>query len=254
MKFECSRPLRDRGEIETLMKDRYQAVFLGIGLWEPVRLTDERDSGEDVYPSIRFLEAFRQGKAKDLGRHCKGKVVAVVGGGSVAIDCARVAKKLGAADVYLVYRRAFEQMPAEADERAEALAEGIHFLLLNQPQGYVRDGKGNLTGLQLVRTRLGAEDASGRRKPVEIPGSDWVLEAQTVVEAIGNQAPAESPDWYPRVKVSGMNLVVADAETGRTSFAGVFAGGDIVRGPATVVEAIADGKAAAKAITEYLTK
>lgn len=251
VEFRCSTPLQGHAEIEALLKKEFQAVFIGTGLWDPMRLSDDSGQGEGVYSSIRFLEAFRTGKAGDVADSCKGKTVAVIGGGSVAIDCARVARKLGARDVYLVYRRSFEQMPAEEDERREALGEGIHFLLLNQPAGYVRDAGKRLSGLRLVRTQLGGEDASGRRKPVEIPGSEWVLAAQTAVEAIGNQAPAGSPELYPGVKVTGARLIVADAGTGRTSLADVFAGGDIVRGPATVVEAVADGKAAARAIMAH---
>lgn len=251
VEFRCSTPLRGRGEVEALLKKEYQAVFIGTGLWEPMRLFDDSGRGEGVFSSIRFLEAFRSGNTGEPANACSGKAVAIVGGGSVAIDCARVARKLGARDVYLVYRRSYEQMPAEEDERREALAEGIHFLLLNQPVGIVRDAGKRLSGLRLVRTQLGGEGASGRRKPVEIPGTEWILDVQTVVEAIGNQAPAGSPDLYPGVTVTGTRLIVADAGTGRTSLPGVFAGGDIVRGPATVVEAVADGKAAARAVIAH---
>ncbi|MGD9053123.1 MAG: FAD-dependent oxidoreductase, partial [Desulfobacterales bacterium] len=135
-----------------------------------------------------------------------------------------------------------------------ALEAGVHFLLLNQPVDYITDEKNRLKGLKLVRTRLGEPDDSGRRRPVEIPGSEWRMDADMVIEAIGNKAPDESPEWYPHVDVDGKNLIKIDAETGQTSVPGIFAGGDIVRGPALVVQAVQDGKVAARAIKEYLDK
>jgi NADPH-dependent glutamate synthase beta subunit-like oxidoreductase len=108
--------------------------------------------------------------------------------------------------------------------------------------------------LQLVRTRLGEPDESGRRRPVEISGSEWIMDADVVIEAIGNKAPNDSPDWYPKVDVDGRKLIKIDSETGQTSVPAIFAGGDIVRGPALVVEAVQDGKVAARAIKKYLGK
>jgi NADPH-dependent glutamate synthase beta subunit-like oxidoreductase len=145
-------------------------------------------------------------------------------------------------------------MPAEPDERIEAQEAGVHFMLLNQPIDYVTDKKNRLKGMKLVRTRLGEPDESGRRRPEAIEGSDWIMDADIVIEAIGNKAPDESPDWYPRVEVDGKKLIKADTETGKTSVDGIFAGGDIVRGPALVVQAVQDGKVAARAIKEYLGK
>ena len=184
----------------------------------------------------------------------KGKTVAVIGGGSVAMDCIESAARLEAKDVYLIYRRSFTQMPAEPDERIEAQEAGIHFMLLNQPVDYITDLQNRITGVKLVRTRLGQPDESGRRKPENIEGSEWVLDADLVVEAIGNIAPADSPDWYPHVEVDNRNLIKVDPDTGQTSVDGIFAGGDIVSGPALVVTAVQDGKVAARAIKEYLEK
>jgi len=176
--------------------------------------------------------------------------VAVIGGGSVAMDCVESAVKLGARDAYLLYRRSFAQMPAEEDERLAALRLGVHFLLLNQPVQYAADGQGRLTGVKLVRNRLGEPDASGRRAPLEIKGSEWTLEAQAAVEAIGNRP--DTVDWSGAVKVDRHGLIVADPMTGKTSAKAIFAGGDIARGPALVVEAVRDGKLAARAIREAL--
>ena len=170
------------------------------------------------------------------------------------MDCVRSAARLGARDVYLVYRRSYLQMPAEEDERLEALEEGIHFLLLNQPLEYLSDKAKRLEGVKLVRTRLGRADASGRRKPLAIEGSEWVLQADLVIEAIGNRAAEDSPDWYPSLEVNEKKLIVTADETGNTGVPGVFAGGDIVRGPGLVVEAVQDGKLAARAIMATLSK
>jgi NADPH-dependent glutamate synthase beta subunit-like oxidoreductase len=145
-------------------------------------------------------------------------------------------------------------MPAEADERIEAMEAGVHFLLLNQPLDYVTDDQNRLTGLKLVRTSLGEPDASGRRRPEMIEGSEWIMDADVVIEAIGNIAAEDSPEWYPHVDLDDKKLIQVDPETGKTSVKGIFAGGDIVRGPALVVQAVADGKLAAKAIKSFLGK
>jgi NADPH-dependent glutamate synthase beta subunit-like oxidoreductase len=119
---------------------------------------------------------------------------------------------------------------------------------------YITDNKNRLKGLKLVRTQLGKPDESGRRSPVEIEGSEWNMDADIVIEAIGNKAPDESPEWYTNVKVDSKKLIKADPQTGQTSVPGLFAGGDIVRGPALVVLAVQDGKVAARAIKDYLNK
>jgi NADPH-dependent glutamate synthase beta subunit-like oxidoreductase len=168
------------------------------------------------------------------------------------MDCIESAVRLAAKDVYLIYRRSYSQMPAEPDERIEALEDGVHFLLLNQPLDYLTDDQNRLTGVKLVRTRLGDPDESGRRRPVAIEGSEWIMAADVVIEAIGNIAPEDSPQWYPNVTTDDQNLIQADSATGKTSVDGIFAGGDIVRGPALVVQAVQDGKVAAAAIKEFL--
>jgi glutamate synthase (NADPH/NADH) small chain len=162
--------------------------------------------------------------------------------------------RLAAKDVYLIYRRSYAQMPAEADERIEALEAGVHFLLLNQPLDYLTDDQNRLVGLKLVRTRLGEPDESGRRRPEKIPGSEWLMDTDVVIEAIGNIAAEDSAQWYPHVDTDGRRLIQVEPQTGRTSVDGIFAGGDIVRGPALVVQAVQDGKVAAAAIKKYLRK
>ena len=206
---------------------------------------------EGVYTSVEFLAELREGHVAELAGLVEGKSVAVIGGGSVAMDCIQSALKLGARDAFLVYRRSFSQMPAEEDERLAALRLGAHFLPFNQPVKYVTDGQGRLSGITLIRTRLGQEDSSGRRAPTEINGSEWTLEASVAIEAIGNRM--DGADWSGAVKTDRRGLILADSRTGRTSARAIFAGGDVVRGPGLVVEAVQDGKLAARAIREALS-
>jgi NADPH-dependent glutamate synthase beta subunit-like oxidoreductase len=254
IKFQCNSPVEGQSAAEQLLKDGFDAVFLAPGLWDAATIKSGATDIQGLYSSVEYLAALRDGRFDKMEKTIKGKTVAVIGGGSVAMDCIESAVRLGAKDVYLIYRRSYSQMPAEPDERIEALEAGVHFLLLNQPLDYVTDDQNRLKGLKLVRTELGKPDDSGRRSPVEIAGSEWNMEADIVIEAIGNKAPDESPEWYPNVKVDGKKLIQVDPETGQTSVPGIFAGGDIVRGPALVVQAVQDGKVAARAIKAYLEK
>jgi NADPH-dependent glutamate synthase beta subunit-like oxidoreductase len=254
VQFQCNSPIEGPAGAENLLKEGYRAVFVAPGLWDAATIKPEGKAIDGLFSSVDYLCALRDGRFDELVQKIEGKTVAVIGGGSVAMDCIESAVRIGAKDVYLVYRRSYLQMPAEADELIEAQEAGVHFLLLNQPVDYLADDKNRLTGLKLVRTRLGNPDESGRRRPEEVEGSEWILEADAVVEAIGNKAPPNSAAWYPNVEVDAKNLIKADPETCKTSVAGIFAGGDIVRGPALVVQAVADGKAAARAIKEYIQK
>jgi glutamate synthase (NADPH/NADH) small chain len=251
VEFKCDTPIDGNNGVDSLLKNGYKAVFLAPGLWDAARLKEKADI-EGLYSSVAFLEGLRDGQLDQLAAKVENKTVAVIGGGSVAMDCVGAAVRLGAKDVYLVYRRSYTQMPAEEDERIESLDAGVHFLLLNQPIDYVVANGGHIKGLKLVRTALGDVDASGRRSPVNIEGSEWTLPADMVIEAIGNKADESSPTWYPQVKLNDKKLIQVDPETGLTSMEGVFAGGDIVRGPDLVVNAVQDGKVAARAIKEYL--
>ena len=240
-----------------LLAEGFRAVFLSPGLWSAVRLRPAGKELEGLYSSVEYLQAVREERFRELVGEIEGKTVAVVGGGSVAMDCVESSVKLGARDVYLVYRRSYAQMPAEEEERQEALSLGVHFLLLNQPVEYL-NGNGRIRGLKLVRTRLGAPDGSGRRRPERIEGSEWELAAEVVVEAIGNKVD-ESVDWArgadgsAGLQVTDQGLIVADPKTGATEIKGIYAGGDIVRGPALVVEAVQDGKLAARSIKQALS-
>jgi NADPH-dependent glutamate synthase beta subunit-like oxidoreductase len=249
VKFVCNKRVDGAQGAKKLLAEGYRSVFLAPGLWKAVALPEGKGIAE-VHDSVSFLSKLREGKVADFARQVEGKDVAVIGGGSVAIDCAESAKKLGARDVYLVYRRSFAEMPAEEDESVAALRGGIHFVLLNRPVGYSVDAKGSLSGLKLRRCRLGAKDASGRRAPEDIVGSDWILDVQVAVEAIGNLP--DGADWAGDVKTDRQGLIMTDAVTGSTSARSIYAGGDIVGGPGLVVEAVRDGKTAARAILETL--
>jgi glutamate synthase (NADPH) small chain len=251
--IQCDSPIDSRRSARSLLNEGFQAVFIATGLWTAARLTPDGGSAQGLYASVDYLKALSDGRFSQTADAVKRKTVAVIGGGSVAMDCAQSAAKLGAQDVYLVYRRSWAQMPAEADERQETLHAGVHYLILNQPVAVLTEN-GRVTGLKLERTRLGKPDDTGRRKPESIPGSSWTLPCDMVIEAIGNAAEDASPQWYPDVEVDDRNLIRADPLTRATSVPGIFAGGDIVRGPALVVNAVQDGKLAARAIRDYLSR
>jgi glutamate synthase (NADPH/NADH) small chain len=254
VEFRCDTPVQGPAGAENLLKQGYQAVFLAPGLWDAAGIKAGDSSIDGVYSSVDYLAALRDGRLAEMQRRVAGKTVAVIGGGSVAMDCIESAVKLEAKDVYLIYRRSYSQMPAEPDERVEAQEAGVHFLLLNQPVDYIANKHNRLSGIKLARTQLGKPDESGRRKPVKIKGSEWIMKADIVIEAIGNKAPNESPKWYPNVTVNRQKLIQVDPATGKTSVGGVFAGGDIIRGPALVVQAVQDGKVAARAIKDFLNQ
>ena len=252
--FKCSTPIQGKGAAEKLLKKGFAAVFLAPGLWEPIRLKEHAKPIPGLFTATEFLCALREGKQAQIGKSVRGKRVAVIGGGSVAIDCAESALKLGARDVYLVYRRSYSQMPAEENEKQGLLQAGVHFLLLNQPVDTLTGLRGRLRALKLVRTELGENDSSGRRRPVEVPGSQWELPVDVVIEAIGAKPVSGAEAWYPSVKQTKGGLIATDPKTGATSAKMIFAGGDIVRGPALIIEAVKDGKTAAQAIQRRLQK
>jgi NADPH-dependent glutamate synthase beta subunit-like oxidoreductase len=225
------------GSLDDLLR-KHDAVFLGLGLSESPRLADARPPG--VQDAIRFLNRCTRGES------CVPARVAVLGGGNTGIDAATQAVRLGARDVYLVYRRSFAEMPAWPAERDEAMRMDVHFLLLTQPLGYELDAKGHVRGVRVARTILGEPDASGRRSPVVVPGSESVLEIDLVLEALGQTISAETAALLQGIEMT-RGLIQVD-DDGRTSRTGVYAGGDITNGGSTVVQAVADGMRAADAI------
>jgi dihydroorotate dehydrogenase subfamily 1 len=249
VEFKCDSPIKGDNAAENLLKKGYDAVFIATGLWKPTRLNNKNISG--VFTSTDFLSSMKENKSEQLKNHISGKKVAVIGGGSVAVDCVETSFNLGAKDVYLIYRRSFLQMPAEEDEKLHILNAGAHLLLLNQPVDYI-EKNGKLHGVILRRTELGKEDNEGRRKPVEIPNSDWELKVDTIIEAIGSGAEDGSTKLYPSVSVDNENLIKVKPDSCETSVNGIFAGGDIVNGPSLIIKAVHDGKIAAAAINDYL--
>ena len=227
VKFVCGTRVDGARGAEKLLSQGYQAVFLAPGLWGAERIPGG-EATKGVYTSVEFLAALREGRIAEMAGQIEGRQVAVIGGGSVAMDCVQCALKLGAQDAFLVYRRSFSQMPAEEDERLAALRLGAHFLALNQPVKY------GWTRRECSQASHSPARAWARRippagaLPTEIHGSEWVLEAQIAIEAIGNRT--DSADWSGAVKVDRTGLILADSRTRRTSAKTIFAGGDIVGG------------------------
>ncbi len=246
---------------KTLMVDelleQFDAVFVGTGAGLPSFLRIEGEALNGVYSANEFLTRINLMKGYkfpeyDTPVYC-GKNVAVFGGGNVAMDAARCAKRLGAENVYIVYRRGKEELPARKEEVEHAEEEGIQFKLLENPTKFIGDENGWLKGVELLSMELGEPDASGRRKPVEIKGSEHVLDIDTAVIAIGQTPNPLIKKTTEGLETNAKGCIIAD-EKGATSKAYVYAGGDAVTGAATVILAMGAGKTAAAAIDEKLSK
>lgn len=244
--------------IDELMKEEgFDAVYIATGAGLPHFMHIEGEELNGVYAANEFLTRVNLMKAYTFPKAATpvyiGKKVAVVGGGNVAMDAARTAMRLGAEHVYIVYRRGEDELPARKEEVGHAKEEGIEFYLLNNPVRVVGNDKGWVTGLECVKMELGEADASGRRSPVAVKDSNHVLEVDEVVMAIGQGPNPLISQTTPDLAVNKRGNIVAD-ENGATSMPGVYAGGDIVTGAATVISAMGAGKKAAAAIDEYLMK
>ena len=252
--------------IDELLKDEgFEAVFIGSGAGLPMFMGIPGENANGVYSANEFLtrsNLMKAYKADPVTPIMKGGNVAVVGGGNVAMDAARTALRLGADKVYIVYRRSLEELPARREEVEHAMEEGIEFKLLNNPVeilGYnnpddKRDPKnGFITGMKCIRMELGEPDEKGRRRPVPVPGSEFVLDVNTVIIAIGTSPNPLIKSTTKGLEVNKKGGIVVEEGTGLTSREGVYAGGDAVTGAATVISAMGAGKAAAKAIDEYLS-
>jgi len=225
------------------LKDRYGAILIATGAHRSAMLRVEGEELEGVIHGLEFLKKVRLGEKMRLGER-----VAVVGGGNVAIDAARTALRLGAR-VTVLYRRSREEMPANPWEVEHAVREGVEFRFLVAPRR-IHGRNGRVATVECVSMRLGDRDETGRRRPVPIKGSEFSIEADTAIPAIG-----EVPDTSflsEEIRLSDRGTVLTDLETTETSLAGVFAAGDVVSGPATIIEAVARGRRAAQAIDEYL--
>lgn len=243
--------------IEELMTEGgYDAVFIGSGAGLPSFMKIEGENLNGVYSANEFLTRVNLMKAYDWPNAATpinvGKRVAVVGGGNVAMDAARTAKRLGAEEVYIVYRRSEEELPARLEEVHHAKDEEIIFKLLCNPVAIKGDDKGNVNAMTVIDMELGEPDASGRRRPVAIEGSEHDLDVETVIIAIGQSPNPLIPQTTPELEVESWGGIIVDEETGKTNMEGVYAGGDAVTGAATVILAMGAGKTAASAIDEYL--
>ena len=242
--------------IDELLEQGYEAVFIGSGAGLPRFMNIPGENLKGVYSANEFLTRVNLMKAYQPGSDTPiehAKRVAVVGGGNVAMDAARCAKRLGAEDVFIVYRRSEKELPARAEEVEHAKEEGIVFHLLNNPTKILGDDQGFVKGMECIRMELGEPDASGRRRPVEMPGSEFTLDVDCVIMAIGT-----SPNPLIKSTTEGLETqkwggIIVEEATGLTSREGVYAGGDAVTGAATVILAMGAGKTAAKAIDEYIT-
>jgi glutamate synthase (NADPH/NADH) small chain len=241
--------------VEELLQE-FDAVFIGVGAGAPMFLGVPGEDLLGVYSANEYLTRTNLMKAYDRERAdtpiFRARRVAVIGGGNVAMDSARTALRLGAEAVYLIYRRSRQEMPARAAEIHHAEQEGIRFNLLVNPTRIFGNDKGWVTGIECQRQELGEPDASGRRRPIPIKGSEFVLDVDAVIVAIGNRPNPIVPKSTPDMQTNKWGLIVADEATGRTTKPRVWAGGDIVTGAATVISAMGAGQAAARDIDTYL--
>ncbi|MBR1871368.1 MAG: NADPH-dependent glutamate synthase [Kiritimatiellae bacterium] len=244
-------------KIKDLMeKDGFDAVFVGTGAGLPKFMNIEGENLVGVFSANEYLTRANLMKAYNTARSdtpfWHGKRVAVLGGGNVAMDASRMALRLGAEKVYLVYRRSEAEMPARIEEVHHAKAEGVEFRTLQNAKRIIGDENGRVAGLECLQYELGAPDASGRRSPVAVPGSEFVLDVDTVVVAVGNASNPLIPATTEGLEINKRGNIVVDPETNATSIKGIYAGGDIVLGAATVILAMGEGRKAAAAINDYL--
>ena len=241
--------------IDELFEDGYEAVFIGSGAGLPRFMNIPGENLKGVYSANEFLtrvnlmKAYKEDADTPVRR---GKKVVVVGGGNVAMDAARCAKRLGAEDVYIVYRRSMEELPARQEEVHHAMEEGIEFKLLVNPVEILEGENGFVSGIKCIEMELGEPDESGRRRPVAKPNSEFVLEVDSVIMSIGTSPNPLIKSTTKGLETKAWGGIIADEETGQTSREGVFAGGDAVTGAATVILAMGAGKEAAAAMDRYI--
>lgn len=232
----------------------FDAIFLGLGAQKSMRMHIEGEDLEGSYFGVDFLRAVVEGKIKKIGN-----IVAVVGGGNTAIDTARTAIRLGAQKVMIIYRRSEKEMPAEPEEIEPAKEEGVELHILQNPTKIIGEN-GKVHGIQCVKMRLGEPDSSGRRRPIPMPNSEFIIEVDTVIQAVSQSADTEflkeesSQVDGKALELTRWNTIAVDPDTMQTSIEKIFAGGDVRRGPSTVIESVADAYIAAKSIHNFLSR
>ena len=257
VKFETNVVIGKSTTIDQLMEEEdFEAVFIGSGAGLPMFMGIPGETANGVFSANEYLTRSNLMKAFDDSYDtpiAAGKKVAVVGGGNVAMDAARTALRLGA-EVHIVYRRSEAELPARVEEVHHAKEEGVQFDLLTNPKEILVDENGWVKGMKVIKMELGEPDASGRRRPIEIPGSEYEIELDTVIMSLGTSPNPLISSTTKGLETNKRKCIVAEEENGQTSKAAVFAGGDAVTGAATVILAMGAGKAGAKGIHEYLSK
>ena len=255
VKFETNVVIGKSTTIDQLIEEEgFEAVFIGSGAGLPMFMGIPGENANGVFSANEYLTRSNLMKAFDDSYDTPiagGKKVAVVGGGNVAMDAARTALRLGA-EVHIVYRRSEAELPARVEEVHHAKEEGVIFDLLTNPKEIFVDDSGNVKGMKVIKMELGEPDASGRRRPVEVPGSEYEIEVDTVIMSLGTSPNPLISSTTKGLETNRWNCIVADAEVGKTPKEGVYAGGDAVTGAATVILAMGAGKAGARGIDAYL--
>ncbi|MBA4698808.1 MAG: NADPH-dependent glutamate synthase [Ruminococcus sp.] len=256
VKFETNVVIGKSVTIDQLIEEEgFEAIFIGSGAGLPMFMGIPGENANGVFSANEYLTRSNLMKAFDSSYDtplAAGKKVAVVGGGNVAMDAARTALRLGA-EVHIVYRRSEEELPARVEEVHHAKEEGIIFNLLTNPKEILVDENGSVKGMRVVKMELGEPDASGRRRPIEIPDSEYEIEVDTVIMSLGTSPNPLIASTTKGLDINRRKCIIAEEENGQTSKAAVFAGGDAVTGAATVILAMGAGKAGAKGIDEYLS-
>jgi len=242
--------------IDELLGNGYEAIFLGTGAGAPMFMNIPGENLNGIYSANEFLTRVNLMKAYRFPEYDTpvkiGRRVAVIGGGNVAMDSARCALRLGADEVYIIYRRSEAEMPARREELENAMEEGINFKLLTNPKRFIGDEQNWVVGMECYEMELGEPDETGRRRPIVKEGSEFIIDVDMVVAALGTRPNPLVASTTPGLETTKWGTVVADEETGKTVKDKVWAGGDIVTGAATVISAMGIGKRAAADIDKYL--
>lgn len=257
VKIETNAVIGRIATVDDLFADGYDAVYIAVGAGAPVFMNIPGENLSGIYSANEYLTRSNLMKAYLFPEYdtpiVRGRNVAVIGGGNVAMDSVRTALRLGAENAYIVYRRTEAEMPARKEEIHHAHEEGVKFRLLTNPVEYIGDAQGWVKGMKCIRMELGEPDASGRRSPVPIKGSEFVIDVDTVVVSVGTMANPIVPATTPGLETNRWGYITVKDESGQTSRPGVYAGGDIVTGAATVILAMGAAKQAARAIHAYLS-